>query len=532
MTGGGELHGLAAGRGAEVEDARRRRRDQPRGERGGEVLHPPAALAEARQARRTDAVGESAMARGELRRHRAKAAASSSLAKLRSSGGRGGRWRGARRRPRLRPTPRPALLDRGRAAAALVGAWARPCAAGCRARRGPAAAARRRPAARRSRRAHGRACRGRSSAPARGAAPSAPWRRRGAAGGSRCRSARRGRAGGGSVSPAIASASAASAGGSPREACAALSSVWPRRSTASSILSAARRAAKAVRRLAWRSLRPICARHETPRHLEAPGLSDAIAAGARAASGRAAAPPAGEEAARPDPLRRLGEEGHRGRFLDRSASARGGRLISASSTSSTARVAGEQGIDRSDDRHVDAALARQPGEHRRGERAFGHGAAVGHQLGGIAAFADPLAEREIAARGRRAGQDQVAEAATARPAFRAARPARGRSGSFRQSRARSAPRAHSGRARALDHAAGDGEHVLDRSADFRAGDVVAEIDAEGGQRDAGRAAVRRAPASSHASVTAVGRPAATSCAKVGPDSTATGEVGQTSRATS
>jgi hypothetical protein len=33
-------------------------------------------------------------------------------------------------------------------------------------------------------------------------------------------------------------------------------------------------------------------------------------------------------------------------------------------------------------------------------------------------------------------------------------------------------------------------------------------------------------------VTAVGRPAATSCAKVGPDSTATGAVGQTSRATS
>jgi hypothetical protein len=38
--------------------------------------------------------------------------------------------------------------------------------------------------------------------------------------------------------------------------------------------------------------------------------------------------------------------------------------------------------------------------------------------------------------------------------------------------------------------------------------------------------------SSQASVTAVGRPAATSCAKVGPDSTAIGEVGQTSCATS
>ena len=49
VAGGGELHRLAAGRGAEVEHVRGVAGDQPRGQRGGEVLHPPAALAEARQ---------------------------------------------------------------------------------------------------------------------------------------------------------------------------------------------------------------------------------------------------------------------------------------------------------------------------------------------------------------------------------------------------------------------------------------------------------------------------------------------------
>ena len=32
---------------------------------------------------------------------------------------------------------------------------------------------------------------------------------------------------------------------------------------------------------------------------------------------------------------------------------------------------------------------------------------------------------------------------------------------------------------ALDHAAGDREHVLDRAADLRAGDIVGDVDAEG-----------------------------------------------------
>ena len=46
---------------------------------------------------------------------------------------------------------------------------------------------------------------------------------------------------------------------------------------------------------------------------------------------------------------------------------------------------------------------------------------------------------------------------------------------------------------ALDHAAGDGEHVLDRAADLGAGDVVGQIGPEAGPGDARRPAARRAP---------------------------------------
>ncbi len=45
----------------------------------------------------------------------------------------------------------------------------------------------------------------------------------------------------------------------------------------------------------------------------------------------------------------------------------------------------------------------------------------------------------------------------------------------------------------LDHAAGDGEHVLDRAADLGAGDVVGQIGPEAGPGDPRRPAARRAP---------------------------------------
>ena len=65
MAGGGELHGLAARRRAQVEHVGGIGRDQPRGQRGGEVLHPPAALAEAGEAGHRGGFVQAHMARGE-----------------------------------------------------------------------------------------------------------------------------------------------------------------------------------------------------------------------------------------------------------------------------------------------------------------------------------------------------------------------------------------------------------------------------------------------------------------------------------
>ena len=113
-----------------------------------------------------------------------------------------------------------------------------------------------------------------------------------------------------------------------------------------------------------------------------------------------------------------------------------------------------------------------------------------HQLGGRAALADALAQREIARAGRRAGQDQVAEARQAGQRFApraAGEPEAGHLGKAAGDQRGAGVLAE---ALALDHAAGDRQHVLDRAADLGADDVVAEVDAEIGQRDARRAALR------------------------------------------
>ena len=134
-------------------------------------------------------------------------------------------------------------------------------------------------------------------------------------------------------------------------------------------------------------------------------------------------------------------------------------------------------------------------KHRRGEGALGDGAAVGHQLGGGAALADRLAEREIARAGRGAGQHQVAEARQAGQRFPPRAHGEAEAGHFGKAARDQRGARILAEALALDHAAGDRQHVLDRAADLGAGDVVAQIDAEAGQGDAlaERFAERRDP---------------------------------------
>ena len=126
---------------------------------------------------------------------------------------------------------------------------------------------------------------------------------------------------------------------------------------------------------------------------------------------------------------------------------------------------------------------REARQHRRGEGALGDRLAIAHQLIGRAAFADALAEREIARAGRGAGEDQVAEARQSDKrlpprAIGEAEPGHLGEAARDQRRARVLAEAF-----AVDHPAGDREHVLDRAADLRAGNVVAEVDPEGRQGD-------------------------------------------------
>ena len=72
------------------------------------------------------------------------------------------------------------------------------------------------------------------------------------------------------------------------------------------------------------------------------------------------------------------------------ASLRSGRDSSRPTTSSTDASLRQQRADRVDDRHVDAERLGGALQHRGGEGAFGHGPAVGEQLGGPGALAEPL----------------------------------------------------------------------------------------------------------------------------------------------
>ena len=270
-----------------------------------------------------------------------------------------------------------------------------------------------------------------------------------------------------SVSPAIATASARSAEGNVRTAAAADSSVWPRRSTASSICSAARRA-------------------PTPSTFAVVGscaISTPPPRGAGARAGRST-------------LRRRSN----------------GPAIKAATAST---IGMSMPLSRASRARTGAVNA-----------PFGDRAPVGHQLGCRAAFAEALAKRKIARAGRRAGQHQVAQPGQAGERLALARPGQAEAGHFGKAAADQRGAGVLAEAAALDDAAGDRQHVLDRPADLRAGHVVAgsRCGRSGwAMRSRSRSAKR---GSSAARVTAVGRPAATSCAKVGPDRTAMARRGR------
>jgi hypothetical protein len=142
---------------------------------------------------------------------------------------------------------------------------------------------------------------------------------------------------------------------------------------------------------------------------------------------------------------------------------------------------------------------RQDRQHRRGVRAFGHGAPVGHQIGGRGPSPSALPS-EIAAGGGGTGQHQIAQPAQARQrlALGAQRLAEAQHLGIAARDQRGA--GVLAEAEPFHHAAGDGEHVLDRAADLGAGHIVGNRGGRRGGRWRGRGvptarARRRTPAS-------------------------------------
>ena len=131
-----------------------------------------------------------------------------------------------------------------------------------------------------------------------------------------------------------------------------------------------------------------------------------------------------------------------------------------------------------------------------------------------------------------AGQHQVAQAGQAHQGLRLGAQRHGEAGHFGK------PAGDQGGARvvaeplAANDAAGDGQHVLDGAAELGADDVVRRIDPEGAGAERHRQASGARPSSAQASVTAVGSSRATSAAKLGPVSTATGTSGSVCSTTS
>src|SRR5690242_5354386 len=115
----------------------------------------------------------------------------------------------------------------------------------------------------------------------------------------------------------MAMASARSAGARSRAADAALSSVWPLRSTESSIRSAACRAPNPST-LGMKPFNSHLRRDETPEASRSARASEPFAPHpGTGADNRTTTARRRRDEARSDALRRLGEEGYRGRFLER-----------------------------------------------------------------------------------------------------------------------------------------------------------------------------------------------------------------------
>ena len=159
------------------------------------------------------------------------------------------------------------------------------------------------------------------------------------------------------------------------------------------------------------------------------------------------------------------------------------------------------------------------------------GDALAHDFAQAAAFAQRYAQGEVARLLRVAGQHQIAQARQAHQGLRLGAQGHGEAGHLGQAAGDQSGARVVAQPLAADDAAGDGQHVLDGAAKLGADDVVRRVHPEGAGTERHRQGPAQ-PSSPQASVTAVGSSRATSAAKLGPVSTATGTPGRVCSTTS
>ena len=197
-------------------------------------------------------------------------------------------------------------------------------------------------------------------------------------------------------------------------------------------------------------------------------------------------------------------------------------------------------------RDIDAAF--EDRRHRFGDRHFDPRAArlsvrigavqapsrQGAMSGGLRLFAAPNGESQrIIARLRRGtGQGQVSKTRQAHDRFRPRALRRGETHQFGEAARQQRGMGAGAKFAAHGDAAGDGQHIFRRAANFDADQIARPVEPEMRRRQPGAQHFREIARLSAASVTAVGRPRARSTAKLGPDSAAAGWPGRTSANTS
>jgi hypothetical protein len=189
-----------------------------------------------------------------------------------------------------------------------------------------------------------------------------------------------------------------------------------------------------------------------------------------------------------------------------STAARG--VMRPSSTAVTARVIGMS---------TPSSAARRATSRAAGH-AFGDMAEFAGDVGQRLAFGQQQADATIARQVAGAGQHQVAHAGQAHEGFAPGAERFAEAGNLDQAARDQRGAGVVAETEAVADAGGDGQHVLHRTADLGADQVFIGIDAQVAAMQAARW-TRQMRHRSAASVTAVGRPRATSRAKLGPVST-------------